>query len=100
AGALRALTVLVRELAFDRERLAAAAADPLLRATDAAEALVRAGMPFRDAHERVAAAVRAGTFEPPPATERFPDVTPAVAAAERRWTGLPRRPCLLPDAIC
>src|SRR5437868_526441 len=43
AGALRALTVLVRELAFDRERLAAAAADPLLRATDAAEALVRAG---------------------------------------------------------
>ena len=45
---------------FDRERLAAACADPLLRATDAAEALVRDGVPFRDAHEQVAAQVRAG----------------------------------------
>jgi argininosuccinate lyase len=63
--ALRALTVLVSGLAVDRERLAAAAADPLLRATDAAEALVRDGLPFRDAHEQVAAAVRDGTFEQP-----------------------------------
>jgi argininosuccinate lyase len=63
--ALRALTVLVSGLAVDRERLAAAAADPLLRATDAAEALVRDGVPFRDAHEQVAAAVRDGTFEAP-----------------------------------
>jgi argininosuccinate lyase len=63
--ALRALTVLVSGLAVDRERLAAAAADPLLRATDAAEALVRDGVPFRDAHEQVAAAVRDGTFQPP-----------------------------------
>ena len=50
---------------FDRDRLAAACADPLLRATDAAEALVRDGVPFRDAHEQVAASVRDGTFEPP-----------------------------------
>src|SRR5262249_45319079 len=63
AGALGALSVLVRGLAFDRERLGAACADPLLRATDAAEALVRQGVPFRDAHEQVAARVRAGTFE-------------------------------------
>ena len=55
AGALGALAVLVRGLAFDRDRLAAACADPLLRATDAAEALVREGVPFRDAHEQVAA---------------------------------------------
>ena len=66
-GALRALTVLVAGLEVDRERLAAAASDPLLLATDAAEALVRGGMPFRDAHEQVAAQVRDGTFEPPPA---------------------------------
>jgi argininosuccinate lyase len=65
ARALPALTVLVAELGFDRERLAAACADPLLRATDAAEALVREGVPFRDAHERVAAAVREGTYAPP-----------------------------------
>src|SRR5207344_2183349 len=37
--ALAALTVLVEGLELDRERLAAAASDPLLRATDAAEAL-------------------------------------------------------------
>ena len=53
--ALAALAVLVRGLEFDRDRLAAAAADPALQATDAAEALVAAGMPFRDAHEQVAA---------------------------------------------
>jgi argininosuccinate lyase len=64
-GALRALGVLVAGLELDRDRLAAAASDPLLRATDAAEALVAEGVPFRDAHERVAASVRAGTFEAP-----------------------------------
>jgi len=85
AGALAALAVLVRGLAFDRERLAAAAADPLLRATDAAEALVREGVPFRDAHERVAAQVRAGTFEAPPAADRGIDAEAAVAAARERW---------------
>src|SRR5207244_8680766 len=62
-GALGALAVLVRGLALDRRRLADATSDPLLRATDAAEQLVRDGMPFRDAHGRVAAEVRAGTFE-------------------------------------
>jgi argininosuccinate lyase len=63
--ALQALTVLISGLEFERDRLAAAAADPLLRATDAAEALVAGGMPFRDAHEQVAKSVREGTFEPP-----------------------------------
>jgi argininosuccinate lyase len=60
--ALRALTVLCSGLEVDRERLAAAAADPLLLATDAAEDLVRAGTPFREAHEQVAAGVRDGSF--------------------------------------
>src|SRR5881392_419192 len=41
--ALAALAELVSGLEFDRERLAAAASDPLLLATDAAEALVRSG---------------------------------------------------------
>jgi argininosuccinate lyase len=85
-GALAALTVLVEGLEFDRARLAESAADPLLLATDAAEALVRTGVPFRDAHEQVAAAVRAGTFEPPaePAP-RIGNVASAVAAAKERW---------------
>ena len=59
---LRALTVLVAGLEVDRERMGAAASDPLVLATDAAEALVGTGMPFRDAHEQVAASVRDGSF--------------------------------------
>jgi argininosuccinate lyase len=46
AGALATLRV-------DAERMARAAADPLLLATDLAEALVRARVPFREAHEAV-----------------------------------------------
>jgi argininosuccinate lyase len=86
AGALGALSVLVAGLEVDRERMAAACADPLLRATDAAEQLVLAGTPFRDAHEQVASQVRAGTFEAPPAGNRLgDDVAAAVAAAQERW---------------
>ncbi|HEV2593438.1 MAG TPA: lyase family protein, partial [Gaiellaceae bacterium] len=83
--ALPALTVLVRGLEFDRGRLAAAASDPLLLATDAAEALVEQGMAFRDAHEQVAAEVRSGTFEPGETRTRNLDVEAAVAAAKERW---------------
>jgi argininosuccinate lyase len=86
AGALGALSVLVAGLELDRGRMAAACADPLLRATDAAERLVLAGVPFRDAHEQVAAQVRAGTFEAPPAGERLGDVAAAVANAKERWS--------------
>jgi argininosuccinate lyase len=91
-GALGALAVLVRGLELDRERLAAACADPLLRATDAAEALVAAGVPFREAHEQVAAAVRGGSFEAPaePAPRAAPGpggVREAVAAARERLAG-------------
>jgi argininosuccinate lyase len=91
-SALDALAVLVHGLAFDRERLAAACADPLLRATDAAETLVREGVPFRDAHEQVAATVREGTFAPPSQVTkcylegRGIDVGAAVAAAKKRWS--------------
>jgi argininosuccinate lyase len=85
-GALDALAVLVRGLTFDRGRMATACADPLLRATDAAEALVREGLPFRDAHEQVASQVRAGTFEAPPAGRRLGDVVAAVRAAKDRWS--------------
>jgi argininosuccinate lyase len=45
-------------LSFDRERLAEAAADELLAATDIADLLVRKGMPFREAHGVVGALVR------------------------------------------
>ena len=86
AGALGALRVLVSGLEFDRDKLAQAASDPLLLATDAAEALVREGVPFREAHEQIAASVRAGTFEPPEPGQRLPDVAAAVVAAVERWS--------------
>ena len=88
-GALAALTVLVARLQFDRGRLAAAAADPVLAATDAAEALVLEGMPFREAHETVAAAIRERRFTPPakPAPRGAPGpggVREALAEARMR----------------
>jgi len=51
AGAIQTLRV-------DSERMAAAAADPMLLATDLAEALVVAGVPFRAAHEVVGRIVK------------------------------------------
>jgi argininosuccinate lyase len=62
---LRAAALMVQRLEFDRERLAAAAADPLLLATDAAEELVRQGIAFRKAHEQVGRQVRDGGFAAP-----------------------------------
>ncbi len=88
--ALEALTVLVSGLEVDRARLAKAASDPLLLATDAAEALVRKGAPFRDAHEQIASSVRDGTFRRPRKTRARPAPGPggireALADARRRF---------------
>jgi argininosuccinate lyase len=58
--ALRAMAGLLAGAAFDVERLARAASDPGLLATDEAEALVRKGVPFRRAHETVASKVATG----------------------------------------
>jgi argininosuccinate lyase len=75
AGALAALAVCVRGLEFDRAAMAAAAGDGLCVATDVAEALVVAGVPFRDAYRTVAGRAAAG--------ERFAAPAPAEAAAAR-----------------
>jgi argininosuccinate lyase len=55
---LRALRGMLAGIAFDRERMAEAAADEMVAATDIADLLVRRGMPFRDAHGVVGALVR------------------------------------------
>jgi argininosuccinate lyase len=55
---LEAATGMIATIAFDRERLAAAAADEMLAATDVADLLVRRGLPFRQAHGVVGGLVR------------------------------------------
>lgn len=55
---LAAATRLISGLSFDRDALEQAAVDPYMAATDAADALAAAGVPFRRAHGLVAGAVR------------------------------------------
>jgi len=75
---LDALIELVPTLRYDHARIAAAAQDPELYATDRAEGLVREGVPFREAHEAVGATARSDT----PTAPSSP-VDP-VAALDRR----------------
>jgi argininosuccinate lyase len=56
---LRVAAAMLAELEFDRERMAAAASDEQIAATDVADQLVRQGVPFREAHGIVGAVVRA-----------------------------------------
>ena len=49
---------MLASISFRRERLAEAASDEFLAATDIADLLVRRGMPFREAHGVVAGLVR------------------------------------------
>ena len=58
APALDALALVVRGLAFDRARLRAATEQGMLTATDLADHLARAGVPFREAHEVAGRIVR------------------------------------------
>jgi argininosuccinate lyase len=46
-------------ITFDRDRMAAAASDEFIAATDVADLLVRRGVPFREAHGMVGGMVRA-----------------------------------------
>jgi argininosuccinate lyase len=78
-GALHATALLVAGLQFDAARMREAAADGATVATDVAEALVRGGMPFREAHENVASRIAAG--------ERFAEPTPEQAVGARNAPG-------------
>ncbi len=70
---LEAAERLLAGLRFDRERLARAAGDELLGATDVADLLVRKGMPFREAHGVVGSLVRAATDSGRRLSELSPD---------------------------
>ncbi len=64
---------LVAGLSFDRERLAEAAADEVVAATDVADLLVRRGMPFRETHGVVGAIVRTALESDRRLSELSPD---------------------------
>jgi argininosuccinate lyase len=76
--ALAAAHGMVAGVAFDRERLAQAAGDELIAATDVADLLVRRGMPFREAHGVVAALVRVAVDS----GRRLSELTPPELAAQ------------------
>jgi argininosuccinate lyase len=73
---LDAATGMLGSLRFRRERLAAAASDELLAATDIADLLVRRGIPFREAHGVVAGLVRRALEE----QKRLSELTPEELA--------------------
>ena len=83
---------MLRGLAFRRDRLADAAADEMLGATDIADLLVRRGVPFREAHGIVGGLVRHAidtgrTLSELPAeevAERAPQIDAGLAEVLRR----------------
>ncbi len=82
-GSLAAMEAAVRAVGFQRERMRAALSDDLL-ATDAADALVREGLPFRDAHRAVSEGVAAAARRGLPLRElavREPALLPAPLSA-------------------
>jgi argininosuccinate lyase len=85
---LAAATGMIEGARFDRTRMAAAASDELIAATDLADLLVRNGMPFREAHGVVGGLVRDATSSSRPfaevATEALGDDARAVLS-ESAW---------------
>ena len=70
---------MLRGLRFNRERMATAASDEFLAATDLADLLVRRGVPFRESHGIVATLVRAAVDQGKQLSELTPEEVAAVA---------------------
>jgi argininosuccinate lyase len=81
--ALIAARGMIEGVRFKRERMAQAASDELLGATDIADMLVRHGVPFRQAHGILAGLVRS-TLE---AGKSLSELTPAELAAHSPLLG-------------
>ena len=96
---LRALGGMLPGIDFDRERMAAAAADEMAAATDVADLLVRRGLPFREAHGVVGSLVLHAVDEdialsaiPPEALAGFPtSSTRSTTRSSKRPPGSIRR---------
>jgi argininosuccinate lyase len=70
---LRVAKEMLDGITFDRERMAAAASDEAIAATDVADLLVRRGVPFREAHGIVGGLVRAAGERGKRLSELTPD---------------------------
>lgn len=57
-GCLRIMGSVISQTVFNDQRMVSAASEPYLAATDLADDLVRAGLPFREAHAKVGALIR------------------------------------------
>jgi argininosuccinate lyase len=75
---LDAANGMLETITFNRDRLADAAGDQFLAATDVADLLVRRGMPFREAHAVVAGLVRRAIE----GGKRLSDLTPEELAEQ------------------
>jgi argininosuccinate lyase len=84
-ASLAVMAGLIATLAVDRERMRAAAAEGHTTATAVADALVRLGVPFRDAHHVVGRLV-AEADRARATLATLPDATIAAALAESRDT--------------
>ena len=76
---LQAAAGMLGSIAFDRDRMGAAAADEFPAATDVADELVRRGVPFRESHGIVAGLVRAAIGQGKQLTELDPAEVARVA---------------------
>lgn len=83
---LDVMTAMFPLVEFNGPRMRECASDPALAATDLADRLARTGIPFRDAHERVGAMVRAagGGLEASSAREGIPSPEEMVDARTQK----------------
>jgi argininosuccinate lyase len=96
AMALGAARGMIAGVAFDRERLAAAATGEAIAATELADLLVRRGVPFREAHGVVAALVRLAISSGRELSQLTPEelvaATPSLGEDTDAYYELLRRP--------
>ena len=78
---LRVASEMLGEISFDRERMAEAASDEFIAATDVADHLVREGVPFREAHGTVGGLVRGAIERGKTLSELTPDELAELAPA-------------------
>ena len=89
---LQAAAGMLSGIAFDRERLAGAAADEMIAAVDVADMLVRRGVPFRQSHGIVAGLVREAVDSGRTLSQLTPDGAGAPLARRSTTSSTPCSP--------